>query len=191
MRGGGKERERELYSERRGNNDFAGVSVATLASARYVTRETAACKPAFDPSPVSLRDEVRASGQPGHVCTSAGNAPPHLSSHSFALTMPPSYSIANCKFIITAQGLAVIYKANGECARNETWGYHSLAHIHHALTNQLCLWRDVKEAASQTGNTPHLLDGKREKNPGCDSHPVKAAGNEHIEQPFLVMAIIF
>lgn len=54
------------------------VSVDTLASLLHVTRATAACRPACLPSIpcVSLIDEVRALGQPGHICTSAASAPP-------------------------------------------------------------------------------------------------------------------
>lgn len=85
MRGGGRkrERERELYSVQRG---FCWC-LDTLASLLYVTRATAVCRPACLRSIacVSLIDEVRSLGQPGHICTSAGNAPPHLSSHFLSL----------------------------------------------------------------------------------------------------------
>lgn len=58
--------------------------VTTIASLLYVTRATAACRPAClpacDPSipGVSLLDEARALGQPGCIFTSTGSAPPHL-----------------------------------------------------------------------------------------------------------------
>lgn len=86
----GKKLERRWKEKREccilSREDFAGV----CGYPHFITvcyQATAACRPACLRSIPSLTDEVRALGQLGHVCTSAGNTPPNLSSH-FLLFCP-------------------------------------------------------------------------------------------------------
>jgi len=89
-------------------------SVPILISLLYVTRATAACRPAWRRSipEVDLIDEARALGHPAHVCASIGSAPPHLS--SYFLCPYATNLMAKCNFIINDWGFAALYKEKTE-----------------------------------------------------------------------------
>lgn len=142
-----------------GRNERGGGKkecVATLASLLYVTRATAACRPAClpacDPSipGVSLIVEARALGQPGYTFTSKDSTTPCLSFHFlfFALTLPSSL-IANCKFLISVGGFTRKPKNVGEIK-------HVRFSFIRVMSRISCCICGVKwKAASQTGNMPH------------------------------------